>query len=125
LYAYASGTSNAHKGIGLFDEKGFGSELILTDGGILTQFNGGERVFSPEMADRLWEMAQKNNILTTSVPQPDFSKLVPIEEKINNFISNMSNVSGDTYMIKDVHVDDLDNAIKGFVNYLKRKIWII
>jgi hypothetical protein len=121
--AYASGTPNAKKGIGLFDEKGFGSEVILTNDGILTQFNGGERVFSPEMADRLWEIAQKNNILTASVPQLDFSKLVPIEERINNAISNISNVSGDTYMIKDVTLSESEGGtLKGFINFLKKKI---
>ena len=125
-YAYATGTKNAKKGAGLFDEDGFGSEVILTNGGILTQFNGGERVFSPEMADRLWEMAQKNNILTASVPQLDFSKLVPIEERINNAISNAitNNAFGDTYYntIKDVHVNDSNDAVKGFINFLKKKI---
>ena len=124
--AYASGTSNAKKGWGLFDDtnKGFGSEVILTNDGILTQFNGGERVFSPEMADRLWEMAQKNNILTASVPQLDFSKLVPIEERINNAINNISNVSGDTYMIKDVQLSEPEGGeIKGFINFLKRKVY--
>lgn len=120
---YASGTSNAKKGLNLFDEDGFGSELILTNDGILTQFNGGERVFSPEMADRLWEMAQKNNILTASIPQLDFSKLVPIEERINNAISNISNVSGDTYMIKDVQLNESEGGtLKGFIDFLKKKI---
>jgi len=122
-YAYASGTKNAKKDTGLFDEEGFGSEVVLTNDGILTQFNGGERVFSPEMADRLWEMAQKNNILTASIKQPDFSNIVPIEEKIFNAISNVSNAFGDTYMIKDVQVNESEGGnIKGFINYLKKKV---
>ncbi len=121
-YAYASGTKNAKKGVGLFDEKGFGSEVVLTNDGILTQFNGGERVFSPEMADRLWEMAQKNNILTPSIRQPDLSNVTTIEERINNAINNAitNNAFGDTYMIKDVQVNDSNNAVRGFMNYLKK-----
>lgn len=122
-YAYAMGTKNAKKGAGLFDEDGFGSEVILTNGGILTQFNGGERVFSPEMADRLWEMAQQNYTFTPMITQPDIGKLIPIEDKINNAISNISNAFGDTYMIKDVQLNESEGGtLKGFINFLKKKI---
>lgn len=122
-YAYASGTKNAHKGRGLFDEDGLGSELILTDKGILTQFNGGERVFNSEMADRLWEMAQQNYTFNPIINQPDFSRLVPIEDKINNAISNISNAFGDTYMIKDVQLNESEGGtLKGFINFLKKKV---
>ena len=122
-YAYASGTNNAKKGVGLFDEKGFGSELILTDNGILTQFNGGERVFSSEMADRLWEMAQQHYSFAPIIAQPDFSRIVPVEEKINNMMNNISNAFGDTYMIKDVQLNESEGGtLKGFINFLKKKI---
>ncbi len=122
-YAYASGTKNAKKGAGLFDENGFGSELILTDGGVLTQFNGGERVFSPEMADRLWEMAQQNYNFTPMITHPDMGKLIPIEDKINNAISNISNAFGDTYMLNGVQLNESEGGtLKGFINFLKKKI---
>ena len=122
-YAYATGTSNAEKGIGLFDEEGFGSEIILTKDGILTQFDGGERVFSPEMADRLWQMAQQKHAFAPLIAQPDLNKLIPIEDKINNAISNISNAFGDTYMIKDVQLNESEGGtLKGFIDFLKKKI---
>ncbi len=125
-YAYATGTKNARKGLGLFDEEGLGSEFILTKDGVLTQFQGGEHVFSPEMADRLWEMAQQNYSFAPVISQPDFSKITAIEERINNAVSNAitNNAFGDTYYntIKDVHVNDSNDAVKGFMNYLKKKI---
>jgi hypothetical protein len=122
-YAYATGTKNAKKGAGLFDEDGFGSEVILTNGGILTQFNGGERVFSPEMADRLWEMAQQNYTFTPMIAQPDTGKLIPIEDKINNAINNISNAFGDTYMVNGVQLSESEGGtLKGFMDFLKKKI---
>ena len=122
-YAYASGTKSAKKGLGLFDEDGFGSELILSDDGILTKFNGGEKVFSSEMADRLWKMAQGNYTFGASIIQPDLGKIIPVEDRINNAINNISNAFGDTYMIKDVQLNETEGGtLKGFINFLKKKI---
>ena len=122
-YAYANGTKRANKGVGLFDENGFGSELILTNGGILTQFNGGERVFSSDMADRLWEFSKNGGIFSHTLQQISSGKLLPIEDKISNIISNMSNISGDTYMIKDVQLSESEGGtLKGFIDFLKKKV---
>ncbi len=115
-YAYANGTKNAHKGLGLFDEEGLGSEFILTKDGVLAQFQGGERVFSPEMA-------QQNYSFAPVISQPDFGRLIPIEDKISNAISNISNAFGDTYMIKDVQLNESEGGtLKGFMDFLKKKI---
>ena len=123
IYAYSSGSNNTKRGMGLFDEDGFGSEIILTKDGVLTQFNGGERVFSSEMADRLWEMAQQNYSFAPVISQHDFGRLIPIEDKINNAISNISNAFGDTYMIKDVQLTESEGGtLKGFIDFLKKKI---
>ena len=122
-YEYATGTKHANKGVGLFDENGFGSELILTNGGILTQFNGGERVFSSDMADRLWEFSKNGGIFSHTLQQISSGKLLPIEDKISNIISNMSNISGDTYMIKDVQLSESEGGtLKGFIDFLKKKV---
>ena len=120
-YAYARGTKNANKGLGLFDEGGFGSELILTDNGILTQFNGGERVFTSDMADRLWEFSKNNSLF--NLIQPNIFKSIPIEDRINNAINNISNAFGDTYMIKDVQLNESEGGtLKGFIDFLKKKV---
>lgn len=122
-YEYAYGTKRANNGVGLFDENGFGSELILTNGGILTQFNGGERVFSSDMADRLWEFSKNGGIFSHTLQQISSGKLLPIEDKISNIISNMSNISGDTYMIKDVQLSESEGGtLKGFIDFLKKKV---
>jgi hypothetical protein len=125
-YAYANGTNNAKKGVGLYDEEGLGSEIIL-ENGVLKQFNGGERVFSAEMADRLWEMAQQNYTFTPPVVQANFGNLTPIEERISNAvnssISNISSAFGDTYMINDVQLNESEGGtLKGFMDFLKKKI---
>lgn len=120
-YAYARGTKNANSGLGLFDEDGFGSELILTDNGILTQFNGGERVFTSDMADRLWEFSKNNSLF--NLIQPNIIKSIPIEDRINNVINNISNAFGDTYMIKDVQLNESEGGtLKGFIDFLKKKV---
>lgn len=122
-FAYASGTKSAKRGLGLFDEDGFGSELILSDDGILTKFNGGEKVFSSEMAERLWQMAQGNYTFGITANSPDFGKVIPIEDRINNAINNISNAFGDTYMIKDVQLNETEGGtLKGFINFLKKKV---
>lgn len=119
---YASGTRNAKPGLNLFDENGFGSEVIFTDNGILTQFNGGEHVFSPEMTERLWQMAQ-DSYQFNPIIQHDFGRIIPVEDKVSSMINSMSNISGDTYMIKDVQLSEGEGGIlKGFINFLKTKV---
>lgn len=112
---YANGTKSALPGWGMFDENGLGSEVILTKDGILTQFNGGEKVFSPEMADRLWEMAQINIPKLFNVP--DFSKFTTLDNSFRNS-------SNDTYYsVNGVNISAEEGGeLKGFIDYLKKKI---
>ena len=88
---YKSGTSSASKGLHLWDEEGLGSELILTKEGSLMQFNGGEHVFSKDMVDNLWNLAQLNPI-SSSINMPDFSKLSnrPVSQDVNMNIGDVS-----------------------------------
>lgn len=55
---YKRGTRSATKGWHLMDEAGIGSEAILTDKGVLRQFNGGEIVFNPDALQNLYDIAQ-------------------------------------------------------------------
>lgn len=55
---YKRGTRNATKGWHLMDEDGVGSEGILTDRGVLRQFEGGEIVLNPEAMQNLYDIAQ-------------------------------------------------------------------
>lgn len=55
---YKKGTFNATKGWHLTDEDGIGSEAVLTNKGVLRQFEGGEIVFNPEAMKNLYDLAQ-------------------------------------------------------------------
>lgn len=122
-FAYSSGTKNAKPGTALFDEEGIGSELIFTKDGVLTQLGGGERIFSKEMTDRLWEYANSNALPFNTTFQLDYSKLTPIEDRLTNIMNNISNMSGDTNIIKDVHLTESEGGtLKGFIDFLKKKV---
>lgn len=53
---YASGTSSATKGWHPMFEKGV--EVIEKDGNLIMPLSGGEKVFSNEQTQRLWELSQ-------------------------------------------------------------------
>lgn len=80
---YKRGTRNATKGWHLTDEDGVGSEGILTDRGVLRQFEGGEIVFNPEAMQNLYDIAQDpirfigglNSIHSNMI---DMSKVQPV-----------------------------------------------
>ena len=57
---YASGTPSARKGIALTDEKGLGSEFIVTKFGVLRQMDYGDTVFNSEQKDNLWALSKMN-----------------------------------------------------------------
>lgn len=52
---YKNGTKNATPGWHPVNENGF--EYVLTKEGALASFGGGEKVFSNEMSNKLWELA--------------------------------------------------------------------
>lgn len=52
---YKNGTKNATPGWHPVNENGF--EYVLTKEGTLASFGGGEKVFSNEMSNKLWELA--------------------------------------------------------------------
>lgn len=55
---YKKGTRSATKGLHLMDEEGVGSEGIITDKGVIRQFNGGEIVLNSEAMKNLYNVAQ-------------------------------------------------------------------
>lgn len=80
---YKRGTRNATKGWHLMDEDGVGSEGILTDRGILKQFDGGETVFNQDMTNKLWEFAKDptkyiNGLSSIRSDMIDMSKVRPV-----------------------------------------------
>lgn len=54
----AHGNPNLPSGITLFDEKGFGSEVILTKEGALAQLSAGTKVFNDKQKDVLWQLSK-------------------------------------------------------------------
>jgi hypothetical protein len=58
-----------------------GGEIIYraSDGAILTPLNSGDKVFTNEMSEKLWDLAQGNfmpNVTTQSLPVPNTSNSV-------------------------------------------------
>ena len=54
----AHGNKSLPNGWTLFDEKGFGSEVILTKSGALAQLEAGTKVFSDKQKDILWRLSK-------------------------------------------------------------------
>ena len=68
---YATGSPSTKKGLAYYDEEGLGSEVIITDKGVLRQFNAGEIVFNAEQAKYLYDTSKyavKNNFPTAQMP---------------------------------------------------------
>lgn len=68
---YAKGSPSTKKGLAYYDEEGLGSEVIITDKGVLRQFNAGEIVFNAEQAKYLYDTSKyavKNNFPTAQMP---------------------------------------------------------
>ena len=59
--AYASGTPSATKGLHPMFEKGV--EVIEKDGNLIMPLSGGEKVFSNEQTQRLWELSQNPEMM--------------------------------------------------------------
>lgn len=55
---YAHGTKFAKAGLALTDERGLGSEAILTKDGVLRQLNAGDMVFNKAQKEALWQMSK-------------------------------------------------------------------
>lgn len=54
----AHGNQNLPSGVTLFDEKGFGSEVLLTKEGALAQLSAGTKVFNDKQKDVLWQLSK-------------------------------------------------------------------
>lgn len=113
---YAKGSKNTSAGLGLFDEEGDGSEVIMTKYGKLRQFSAGETVFSKDMTDRLYNMVKGNYTIPTALmATPDPSQ----------YIKNNNNNSQDNrvYSINGITVGDDKGKeiIAGLADYLWRK----
>lgn len=68
---YATGSPSTKKGLAYYDEEGLGSEVIITDKGILRQFDAGEIVFNAEQAKYLYDTSKyavKHNFPTAQMP---------------------------------------------------------
>lgn len=86
---YKCGTPNATQGWHLIDESGIGTEVVITNQGILRQFEGGETVFDNERARMLWDMTGNpekyfRDLNGMQVIEPDFSMIQPArrEQKV-------------------------------------------
>lgn len=116
---YKNGTRHATKGWHLMDEEGIGSEGILTDRGVIRQFNGGEIVLNSEAMKNLYNVAQDptrfvrglSNIQYNTL---DLSKIQPVRSAVE-FNAPLFEVHG-----------GLDSSMKDFVDnridYVKKNV---
>lgn len=92
---YATGTSHASNEIAWTNEGalyGKGGEVIYrkSDGAILTPLHNGDKVFTAQMSDNLWNLA-KLNLKPTSVPTGTAVKTVNNVNEISITLPNVSN----------------------------------
>ena len=116
---YASGTSSATKGIHLYDELGLGSEAIITNNGVLKQFDGGERVFNNDEVQTLADWAKLNP--ANVIKDADTSGL-QYNDNMNYITQNMGVTQNYEALVKvDGNVDstvisDLEDLSKRWLN---------
>lgn len=125
---YKKGSPNTQKGLAYYDEEGLGSEVIITDKGILRQFDAGEIVFNAEQAKYLYDTSKyavKHNF--PNVQTPSFvSDLVKRDTSVHieKLVEVQGNITEEVYpkvekMIKDAIKDfDKETRRKTFNNYL-------
>jgi hypothetical protein len=102
-HGYAKGTKSATSGWHLYDEDGAGSEAIMTKYGELVKLNDGDHVFSKEMTDNLWKLAQN-----PSAFMPDLSL-----SKLPDVTTTNKNVSTDV----NVNFGNVDITLPNVQNY--------
>lgn len=116
---YEKGTKNAKSGLAYFDDKNgkldLGSEIVVTNTGVLRQMEGGEWIFNRERVQRLWEMSGGNSS-ESPLPSPyDWNSNTSIVSGNSQSIANMiqpKKVSGGDI---NIHYDSLLN-VNGDIN---------
>ena len=121
-HGYANGTRSATKGLHLFDENGLGSEVILTNDGVLKQFEGGENVFDAQSTKNLWNLAQIN----PSRLMPNLNLNTNIPDFVNRNVSQSVDVGGVNINLPNVkNYPEFKNELmrdKNFTNYMSEKL---
>lgn len=96
---YAGGTYKAAKGTHLTDEKGLGSEVIITKNGALRQLDSGDRVFNDEQVKALWAMskapAAKFTPIHSSIPETA-GKPITVTNNYGSLLTVNGNVDQET-----------------------------
>lgn len=85
--AYQRGTQNAASGWHPTDEDGPGSEIVITNDGILRQFQGGETVLSSQMTQRLHSFLSHpanfiNSLNGIDMDTPDLGNIQPVRSAV-------------------------------------------
>ena len=121
---YKKGSPNTQKGLAYYDEEGLGSEVIITDKGVLRQFNAGETIFNAEQAKYLYDTSKyavKHNF--PNVQTPSFvSDLVKRDTSVH--IDSLVNIEGNVTEEVYPKVEKMiKTAIKDFDRETRRKIY--
>ena len=120
---YAKGSPSTKKGLAYYDEEGLGSEVIITDKGVLRQFNAGEIVFNAEQAKYLYDTSKyavKNNFPTAQMPlyNPEM-----LQRDTGVHFDNLLNVEGNlTEEVYPKVKSMLETAFKNFETNQRRNI---
>ena len=119
---YASGTTNAKKGLHEVDENG--GETYVTREGTFHNFEGGEFVFDHDKTKALYDFASKLTALSDNSPI-----IMPISKNdINNTLSALQNQNndnkGNSYSFGDIIVNnpaDHNAFVKELTNAIRKK----
>ena len=120
---YAKGSPNTQKGLAYYDEEGLGSEVIITDKGILRQFDAGEIVFNAEQAKYLYDTSKyavKHNFPNAQMPlyNPEL-----LQRDYGVHFDNLLNVEGNlTEEVYPKVKSMLETALKNFEIKQRRDI---
>lgn len=95
---YKDGTKNATKGWHLFDEEGLGSEVIITNRGVLREMDG-DMVFNKDQKNFLWKLSNGDIPLNLQFATPS------ITDNISNLIQPKNN--GGDVINNNIHYDTL------------------
>lgn len=104
-HGYRKGTKSAISGLHIYDEDDPGSEVLVTNYGVLRQFDSGDTVFNKDQVEKLWNLSK--GITTPNMYMDNLGAKLP---DISNMSNNLSNKV-------DVQFGDVTLSLPNVRNY--------
>ena len=110
-----NGAKSTRAGMYLTDEKGLGSEVIITKDGVLRQLNAGDMVFNAAQKETLWNLSKEN------LSSLDKIRSSILQSNITNHYDSLLTVNGD--VTRDA-LPELQEILRRACEYTKKDMYM-